>query len=135
MNAYPNCAPAGSLPPTVLVVDDNEDTANQLAHLLQLMGYATLIAYDGDAGVEMALQRRPQVAIFDLHMPRMGGLAACSRLREALAGDPMTIVALTGSTQQSDREGAELAGFDHFLIKPVMVGALIQVLPPTDPAG
>ena len=115
---------------TVLVVDDDRESADALCELLGLLGYRTLVAYDGDEGVEVALRERPPFVILDLHMPRMGGLVACTRIRQQLEGQGMKLVALTGSDQAIDREAAELAGFDHFLVKPVMVGALLHLLQP-----
>ncbi len=114
---------------TVLVVDDDRDTADALCDLLQMLGYSTLVAYDGDAGVAAAVAQRPAVTILDLHMPKMGGVLACTRIRQHPECGGMKLVALTGSNQQVDRQAADLAGFDHFLIKPVMVGALLRVLP------
>jgi CheY-like chemotaxis protein len=115
---------------TVLVVDDDRDAAHNLCELLQLLGFSTLVAYDGDDAVALALRERPPYAILDLHMPRMGGVVACARIRQQLAGHRMKLVALTGSYHASDREAAVLAGFDHFLVKPVMVAALLQLLQP-----
>lgn len=117
----------------ILVVDDDRDIADSLCELLQLAGYRTLVAYDGDEGVTIALRERPGVAILDLHMPRVGGVLACTRIRAQVAGEQMKLVALTGSAQATDREAAQLAGFDHFLIKPVMVSALLHLLQPTGP--
>jgi CheY-like chemotaxis protein len=122
--------PDPSPPRTVLVVDDDRDSADALCELLGLLGFATLVAYDGDEGVAVALRERPPFVILDLHMPRMGGVVACTRIREQMAGTEMKLVALTGSDQAVDREAAQLAGFDHFLVKPVMVGALLHLLKP-----
>jgi CheY-like chemotaxis protein len=119
---------------TVLVVDDHRDTADGLCELLRLLGFATLVAYDGDDGVAVALRERPRFVILDLHMPRMGGVLACTRIRAQVPSKDMKLVALTGSDQPTDREAAELAGFDHFLVKPVMVGALLHLLQPATPA-
>ncbi|MEJ8839019.1 response regulator [Ramlibacter sp. AN1133] len=113
---------------TVLVVDDHRDTADGLCEVLQQLGFDTLVAYDGDDGVAVALRERPPFVILDLHMPRMGGVVACTRIRQQAADSRMKLVALTGSDQPTDREAAELAGFDHFLVKPVMVGALLALL-------
>jgi CheY-like chemotaxis protein len=121
---------AAASPATVLVVDDDRDTAASLADLLQLLGFRTLLAYDGDAGVAAAREHRPAVAILDLHMPRMGGVLACTHLRQDPVTAGMKLVALTGSDKASDREAAQLAGFDHYLVKPVMVGALLHLLKP-----
>jgi CheY-like chemotaxis protein len=117
-------------PVRVLVVDDQHDTADALAQLLHLLGYGTLVAYDGDAAVAAALEHRPAAVILDLHMPALGGVVACTRIRQQPGGGAMRLVALTGSTDARDREAADLAGFDHFLVKPLMLGALLRVLPP-----
>jgi CheY-like chemotaxis protein len=126
----PQPQPAAESPATVLVVDDDRDVVASMSELLQLLGYRTLVAYDGDAGVAAARQHRPAVAILDLHMPRMGGVLACTQLRQDPLTADMKLVALTGSDQASDREAAQLAGFDHYLVKPVMVGALLHLLKP-----
>ncbi|HEY0823222.1 MAG TPA: response regulator [Ramlibacter sp.] len=129
MHNEPVPAAASTGAPRVLVVDDERDGADSLAQLLEMLGFDPLVAYDGEAGVAAALEHRPAVVILDLHMPNMGGVVACTRIRQA-AGTDIKLVALTGSDQATDREAAELAGFDHFLLKPVMVGALLRVLPP-----
>lgn len=115
--------------PGILVVDDQQESADALSELLELLGYRTRVAYDGDAALAAVQAQRPDVVIMDLHMPMMGGVAACTRLRRQESGTPMTIIALTGSTLPADREAAELAGFDHFLVKPVMLAALVRLLP------
>lgn len=117
-------------PPTVLVVDDERDSADNLAQLLTLLGYRTIVAYDGDAAVAAAHEHQPAAVILDLHMPRVGGVVACMRIRQQVHGKFTCIVALTGSTHPADRAAAELAGFDHFLVKPLMMASLLKVLPP-----
>jgi CheY-like chemotaxis protein len=115
--------------PLVLVVDDQADAADNLAQLLALVGYRTMVAYDGDDAVAAALAHRPAAVILDLHMPLVGGIVAASRIRRQPGGGAVRLVALTGSSQANDREAAELAGFDHFLVKPLMLAALLRVLP------
>lgn len=130
METDPPPAAAARRPARVLVVDDEKDGADTLAQLLEMLGFEPIVAYDGEAGVAAALEHRPAVVILDLHMPHMGGVKACTRIRQAAGTDAIKVVALTGSNSAADREAAKLAGFDHFLLKPVMVAALLQVLPP-----
>ena len=125
----PAAMPDGQAP-QVLVVDDQHDAADNLAELLQLVGYRTVVAYDGDCAVACARELHPAAVVLDLHMPAVGGLVAASRIRQQPGGDTVRLIALTGSTQATDREAAELAGFDHFLVKPLMLAALLRVLPP-----
>jgi CheY-like chemotaxis protein len=122
-------APHG-LAPQILVVDDQHDAADNLARLLELVGYRTVVAYDGDSAVAAALQLHPAAAILDLHMPLVSGVQAASRIRQHANAATIRLIALTGSTQAADREAAELAGFDEFLVKPLMLAALLRVLPP-----
>ena len=121
---------AGDEPPLVLVVDDQAEAARNVAQLLELVGYRTLLAFDGDAAVAICLAHRPAAVVLDLHMPVMGGLVACTRIRQQPHGAGMRMIALTASTETRDREAAELAGFDHFLVKPLMAASLLRVLPP-----
>lgn len=121
--------------PLVLVVDDQRDAADNIAQLLALVGYRTQVVYDGDAAVAAALAQRPDAVILDLHMPMVGGIVAASRIRQQPGGEGVRLVALTGSTQATDREAAEIAGFDHFLVKPLMLAALLRVLPPLPEAA
>ena len=127
---HPMKLTAAPEPPTVLVVDDERETADNLAELLTVLGYRTIVAYDGDAAVEAAREHQPAAVLLDLHMPKLGGVQACLRIRQQMHGKFICIVALTGSTQAADRAAAELAGFDHFLVKPLMLGSLLKVLPP-----
>jgi CheY-like chemotaxis protein len=130
METDPPPPAAAPRPTRVLVVDDERDGADTLAQLLEMLGFEPIVAYDGEAGVAAALEHRPAVVILDLHMPHMGGVKACARIRQAAGTEAIKVVALTGSNSTADREAAQLAGFDHFLLKPVMVAALLQVLPP-----
>lgn len=116
--------------PLVLVVDDQPESARNVAELLELVGYRTLVAFDGQAAVSLCLEHQPAAVILDLHMPGMGGLVACTHIRRQPDGSRIRLVALTGSASTETRTAAELAGFDHFLGKPLMTAALLRVLPP-----
>ncbi|MBK6006758.1 response regulator [Ramlibacter ginsenosidimutans] len=125
----PSPQPAGNAP-LVLVVDDQPESARHVAEVLELVGYRTLLAFDGEAAVSLCLEHQPAAVILDLHMPVMGGLVACTHIRRQPDGSKMRLIALTGSTSAESRVAAELAGFDHFLAKPLMTATLLRVLPP-----
>src|SRR5690349_11339909 len=62
-------------PPTVLVIDDNMDTADSLARFLRVgAGFTVKVAYDGPTGVKMAGADRPDVVVCDIAMPKLSGL-------------------------------------------------------------
>jgi len=112
----------------ILVVDDNRDSAESIATLLQLSGHRPFVAHDGLAAVEAAEHLRPEVVLLDVGLPKLSGIDACRRIRSHAWGKGMVIVALTGWGQESDRRNTKEAGFDAHLVKPVDYGNLLQLL-------
>ncbi|HET9948028.1 MAG TPA: ATP-binding protein, partial [Longimicrobiales bacterium] len=115
-------------PRRVLVVDDNQDTADSLRELLRALGHDVHAVYDGEQALEAACALRPEVLLLDIGMPRVSGLEVCRRVRNEPWGRDVLVVALTGWGQEEDRARSERAGFDRHLVKPVGVAALLDLL-------
>jgi PAS domain S-box-containing protein len=107
----------------VVVADDNRDAADSLERILRLFGHDVRVAYDGAAAVALAEDFRPRVAVLDITMPGSNGYDVARKLR-ARHSEGITLVALTGWGQESDRKRALEAGFDYHLTKPVDPEAL-----------
>ena len=103
----------------VLVVDDNEDSAESLATLLRLDGHEVALAYDGPAALAAAERFRPDVMLLDLGLPHMSGVDVCRQVRRAAWGGSIVVIAQTGWGQERDRRETRAAGFDWHLTKPV----------------
>ena len=88
----------------ILLVDDNRDSADSLAMLLELKGHEVRIAYEGAQALQVAPRFAPHLAVIDIAMPKMDGYATLAALREmpALAGT--MFAAMTGFGHASDRE-------------------------------
>jgi CheY-like chemotaxis protein len=112
----------------ILVVDDNADGAKSLTMMLRLLGNDVQMAHDGVEAVEVAEQFRPEVILMDIGMPRLNGYEATKRIRENEWGRGISIFALTGWGQDSDRELSREAGCDAHLVKPVNLPELEQRL-------
>jgi CheY-like chemotaxis protein/two-component sensor histidine kinase len=112
----------------ILVVDDNRDSADSIATLLELSGHRSFVAHDGLAAVEAAERLRPDVVLLDVGLPKLSGLEACRRIRRHAWGKGLVIVALTGWGQESDRRKTKEAGFDAHLVKPVDYSDLLQLI-------
>jgi CheY-like chemotaxis protein len=112
----------------ILVADDNQDSADSLKMLLQIMHHEVRTAYDGPEAIERAEEFRPDVVLLDIGMPSMNGYDACRRIREQPWGKDMVLIAQTGWGQEEDRRRTHAAGFDHHLVKPVDHGALSGLL-------
>ena len=112
----------------VLVVDDNEDSADSLATLLRMLGHDARVAYDGATAVQTAREFVPEIAILDIGLPKMSGYDLATLLREEPWASELVLVALTGWGQDEYRRRSAQAGFDHHLTKPVEIDVLQQIL-------
>ncbi len=112
----------------ILVVDDNRDSADSMATMLQLMGHDTQMAHDGLQAVQAAGEFRPDVVLLDIGLPVINGYEAARRIREQQWGKNMFVVALTGWGQEEDKRRALEAGFDLHLTKPIGSGDLEELL-------
>ncbi len=114
----------------VLLVEDNLDAAEALGELLRMWGHTVHLAHDGASALEAARRRRPDVVLLDIGLPGMDGYTVAEQLRAVPGHDGVKLVAVTGYGQESDRQRAALAGFDHHLVKPVDVERLRELLTP-----
>jgi PAS domain S-box-containing protein len=103
----------------VVVIDDNRDSADSLAMLLQLKGHDVRIAYHGKEGVEVVRHFTPDLILLDLALPDMDGYSVLRTLRSSRLIGNATVAAMTGFGQDSDKERSAQAGFDLHLVKPV----------------
>ena len=123
-----------TVPRRILVVDDNVDSAESMAMMLELSGHAVAMAHDGAEAVELAKQFQPDVAFLDLGMPKLNGYEAARSIREQPWGRQMLLVALTGWGQEDDKRRTREAGFDAHIVKPIDFAALEKLLA-TDERG
>jgi CheY-like chemotaxis protein len=112
----------------ILVVDDNRDTADALAWLLQSIGHEARTAYDGPSALLAVERHSPEVVIQDLGMPDMSGYEIARRMRQLSGARHALLVAVTGGRRADALCIAKEAGFDRLLLKPVGLEALEEVL-------
>jgi CheY-like chemotaxis protein len=103
----------------ILVVDDNQDSADSLAMLLHMLGHEVRTAYDGLAGLQAAQQFSPDIVLLDIGLPRLSGLEAAQRMRQDLGLCDALLIAMTGYGQMEDKRRSQEAGFNAHLVKPV----------------
>lgn len=109
-------APSGV---SILIVDDNEDGAEMLAHALRASGHEIRVAHDGPAAIRVSETFRPDVALLDLGLPLMDGYELVGRLRLMEGLERTHFIAVTGYGQDWDREKTRAAGFRLHFVKPV----------------
>ncbi|WP_165250914.1 PAS domain S-box protein [Paludisphaera soli] len=121
---------------TILVVDDNRDSAESLAALLTMKGHEVRTAHDGPEALRVLADFRPRLVLLDLGLPGMSGYEVARRVRESPALRGVELAALTGWGQDEDRRRTREAGFNHHLVKPadpVAVEAILAGLEPPAP--
>jgi signal transduction histidine kinase len=112
-------APDTVTPASVLVVDDNVDAAETLQMFLELSGCVARVAHSAAEALKVFKQFRPQVALFDIGLPDMNGYELARRVRQLPGGSDVLLIAATGWGQETDKQLAFDAGFDHHLTKPI----------------
>lgn len=130
--AHPTALPAAggqaASPLHILVVDDNVDAALTLAMLLEMGGHAVTVEHRSQDALARARAAPLDACLLDIGLPDMDGKELARRLRADPAAAGAVLVAITGYGQDSDRETALAAGFDHYLVKPIDTDALQAIL-------
>jgi CheY-like chemotaxis protein len=112
----------------ILVAEDNEQTAAQLAHFLRTLGYEVMIASDGPSALEQARATSPDAMLVDIGLPVFDSWQVVERLREQTLPKRPFFIAITGHGTREDLLRSEQVGIDLHLTKPVDPEELAQVL-------
>ena len=123
---------------TVLLVDDSAETRNMYAVRLRGEGYDVLEASDGEAGIRVASENRPDLIFMNMALPELDGWSAIALLKQNDRTAGIPVVALTGFDEQAARARAEEVGSDGFIGKPCEPSRLLEEvqrrLAPAEPA-
>ena len=112
----------------VLVVDDNSDSREMTAVLVELSGHEPKTARDGAEAIKQANLHRPDAILLDIGLPDMSGYDVCRTIREQDWASDVPIIALSGWSGSEAVSESKEAGFDAFLVKPVDPADLMTLL-------
>ncbi len=112
----------------ILVVDDNEDSAEVTAILLRLDGHQVTVANSGRAAIEQIPTVLPDILLLDIGLPEMDGYELARYLRNLPETRDAVFIALTGYGRPDDREHSKAAGYDHHLVKPIEPEELLALI-------
>ena len=119
----------------VLLVEDNEENRELLAHMLRSRGAEVLTAANGREAVDAAAGFRFDFVLMDLQMPTMDGFQVLRRLRALPGGDRLPVVALTALTSDLVKERCEAEGMNDFVSKPVTLARIGDLITKWGRAG
>ena len=111
--------------PLILIVEDNRESREILEARLTANDYEVLTAPDGEAGLHMAREKKPDLILLDILMPKMDGLEVCRRIKGDSTLPFMPIILVTAKADSKDVIAGLEAGGDEYLAKPVDQGALL----------
>ena len=107
---------------TILIVDDEQPIVDILVYNLKKEGYNTIEASDGMTAVDIALEKKPDLILLDIMLPKLDGLSVCKRIKNSLN---VPIIMLTAKDSEIDKIlGLEL-GADDYITKPFSVRELV----------
>jgi signal transduction histidine kinase len=111
----------------VLVVEDNQDTAEMMNLMLTEWGQETRLAHDGPSALQVAGEFRPDVVLLDIGLPKLHGYEVARRLRQEPWGRDIMVIAVTGWGAERDRH-SEASAINHRLLKPIDPAVLRDLL-------
>jgi two-component system CheB/CheR fusion protein len=117
--APPSATLAAEQPQQVLVVEDDEATAETLAGLLRQWGHEVQVAHDGVAALQAAQTQPPDTVLLDLRLPGMDGYQVAEQLRRQAGMERARLVAITGYGPEEERGRSHRLGIHRVLVKPI----------------
>ena len=112
-------------PPQILIVDDSPESLDILEARLASHGYEILTARDGEEALATAREKRPDLILLDIMMPKLDGIEVCRRLKADRSLPFMPIIMVTARADSKDIVHGLEAGGDEYLTKPVDQAALV----------
>jgi DNA-binding response OmpR family regulator len=120
---------------TILIVEDDENTASLIALYLEREGFSPVTADDGEMALALAGRHDPDLVILDLMIPKVDGWEVCRRLRKT---SEVPVIMLTARGEEIDRVAGLTLGADDYVVKPFspreLVARVKAVLRRTVPA-
>lgn len=112
----------------ILIVDDEQDIVETLSFMLKTKGYETLYAYDGEEGLKLAKEEKPDLIILDVMMPKINGYKICRLLKYDAKYKNIPIIMVTARSQENDKLIGEETGADEYITKPFEFSELLDVI-------
>jgi signal transduction histidine kinase/PAS domain-containing protein/ActR/RegA family two-component response regulator len=117
----------------LLVVDDNQDAADMLVMFLQLVGHQVHNCNTPAAALEAVAEDNYDALLLDIGLPGMDGYELARQIRQRKGAQTPLLIAISGYGQDKDRDAANAAGIDHYMVKPVDTEALLTLLQAATP--
>jgi two-component system, cell cycle response regulator len=108
------------MPARILIVEDNPDNLELMTYLLTAFGHRVIKAMDGEKGLRLLRQEKPDLVLCDLQLPKIDGFELVRHIREDPQLSKTPVVAVTAYAMRDDRDKVMEAGFNGYIAKPIM---------------
>lgn len=109
----------------VIIVEDHQQLANQLAEKLRSEGFSVMTAADGEDGLEKIRSEHPDLIVLDIMLPKLDGLSVCRIVRRDAATAHIPIIMLTARSSEVDKIVGLESGADDYVVKPLALGEFL----------
>jgi len=110
---------------TVLLIEDERDLAELVAHNLEREGYQSVIAANGPQGLEMARERNPDLVLLDLMLPGLPGSEVCKALKQQESTAQIPVIMVSARGEETDRVAGFELGAEDYVVKPFSTRELV----------
>ena len=114
--------------PTILIIEDEPEMRRNLATVLRMENYQSIMAEDGRAGVELAIREKPNLILCDVMMPKLDGHGVLQALRKNSETAAIPFIFLTAKGEKEDLRSGMNLGADDYLTKPVPKAELLKAV-------
>ena len=102
---------------TVLLIEDDRFLLKIYSNRLKLKKYDVFMASEGEEGIRMALDKKPDIILLDIMLPKMDGFEVLEQLKDNVKTKKIPVIILSNLSQKKDKETADLLGAVDFLVK------------------
>ena len=113
---------------TILLVEDEADTAEMFSEMLRLSGYDVMQAYSGQSVLSLIINSKPDAVVLDVVLPDISGLEILRQIRRDPRIGHIPVVLVSGNSRPSDIEEGMMAGASVYLTKPISFWELKDAL-------
>lgn len=111
---------------TILIADDEPNILISLEYLMKREGYNVLLAHDGQEAMDAVLEKKPDLVLLDVMMPKKTGFEVCQEVRATVDIAHTLILMLTAKGRDYDVAKGKAMGADDYMIKPFSTRDLVQ---------
>ncbi len=113
---------------TILIIEDNPMNMKLARDILEAKGYTVIASDNGEEGLRLAFEQRPNLVLMDIQLPGIDGVEAFAQIRAEPSTADVPVVAFTASVTANDRSRVADAGFDAFVSKPIDLKSFLSTI-------